>query len=315
MSYSSSIPDSEIEACFYLRIEGEGLIRADSSGVAYLRAYGWVRPRRQSKLQLLVADSIAGKREGSLWRGCTQSEARTYALRLFNDVCLDEPALDLGKRIGAFLQSQDLRGRRRPVPYGPAPWRISRETQEETQRLEVSNLPSRYGRFSVRMEDWIAQAQEGYEQERSRIEGIQQRASFILGASGVTTAGVLANGSLLIGKDAFSALSAKLTVGVLLTAATVALVGAAYSALEATMVLFELAQPSSPWQLERRIHKLGHEEESRYVLATTLLAARRAEAIGDWKVRRLRQARRRFTAAIVSVAVANVAALVFLPSS
>jgi hypothetical protein len=300
---------------FHRRVEGEGLIHQDEAGFAYLRSHGWVKPCRQSKLELIASGKLADKREASLWKECSRAQAREYALRLFSEVRLEAPALGRRERLRAYLESHDLRGKRRPVPYGPAPWRISRKTQEDAQEQEVASIPARYPCFSARMDDWIAQAREGYEQERSRIEGVQQRASFILGAAGVTTAGVLANGSLLFDKDAFSALAARGIVGGLLAVATLALVGAAYSALEATMVMFELAQPSSPWQLERRIHTLGRDEEPRYLLATTLLAARRAEAIGDWKVRRVRQARRRFTLAIASLAAANVAALFFLPSS
>lgn len=295
---------------FYVRNEGEGLVRFCDSRFAYLRAYGWVELPGKRMLRLIAQSELGDISKVGGWKKCTEAEAAQYALHFFNNERLDAPLVGRRKRLIAYLVNHDLWRRHRTVPHGPAPWRVSRALQEKAQEQEVRGIGSLSFLDRRRLDDWIAQARDGYKQEQSRIDGIQQRASFILAATGVTTAGVLANGSLLIGGDALPSLGMRIAVGALLMIATVALAVAAYAALEATMIMFELAQPNSPWQVERRVEKVSREEEPRYVLATTLLAAERAEVIGDWKIRQVKRARRSFAGAILLVLLANLTLLV-----
>jgi hypothetical protein len=258
---------------------------------------------------LLAESELSGSSAGG-WTPCSRDEARRNALRFFNDIELDAAVLGRWKRLIAYLVNHDLWWKPRVVPHGPAPWRASQVLQADAQKEEVRSLelPDRLDK--ERLKGWTEQARNGYEQAQSRIDGIQQRASFILGATGITTAGVLANSGLIFDREVLPSLGMQIAVGGLLVTATVALAVAAYAALEATMIMFELAQPNSPWQIERRIRDVSRKKESRYVLATILLAARRAEVIGDWKVRQVKRARRSFTAAILFVVLANLSLLV-----
>ena len=293
------------------------MVRLEGSEFAYLRANGWVRPLRQRRLWPITVGKFDNEPGASCWKECGKKEAREYAQRLFNGVNLDAPVLGRWKRLGVYLVNHDLRWRHAPIPHGPAPWRISRERQEKTQDQEAGHLelPERSDKKSF--DAWIEQAKEGYEQEKLRIDGIQQRASFVLGAAGVTTAAVLANGGLIYGRngEVFPSHAGRITVGVLLGLATLALAVAAYAALEATMVMFELAQPNSSWQVIRRMNELSGKEEPRFVLVTTLLATQRAEVIGDWKIRQVKRARRFFGLAILLVLLANLALLAFALTS
>lgn len=289
------------------------MVRFDGSEFVYLRANGWVRPRRQHRLWPITVGEFNNEPGASCWKECGKRKAREYAQRLFNGVSLSAPVLGRWKRLSAYLVNHDLHWRHPPIPYGPAPWRISRERQEATQDQEADHIkpPKRSGKQS--MNRWIVQAQEGYKQEQSRIDGIQQRASFVLGAAGVTTAAVLANGGLIYGRtgEVFPSHAGRIVVGVLLGLATLALAVAAYAALQATMIMFELAQPNSSWQVIRRMSKLSGKDEPRLVLATTLLATWRAEVIGDWKIRQVKRARRFFGLAILLVLLANLSLLAF----
>jgi hypothetical protein len=307
---SSGGSRQEAKPVFFIPNEGEGLVRQNESGLAYLRAYGWVRPLRQGRLQSIADGGHPDDPETRGWKRCTEEEARDYALHLFNVENLNDPPVGRRRRLAAYLANHDLRWSRRPVPHGPAPWRVSQITQAETQEQQVRRIRLARRFSEGRLDGWIEQAQEGYAQEQSRIDGIQQRASFILGAAGLATTGVLANGSLLYSRDSLLSSDVQIVVGGLLMLATFALAVAAYTALEATMVMFELAQPSSPWQVERRMEKVKRKEEPDYVLAANLLAAQRAEAIGDWKIRQVKRARIAFAVAILFVVLANVSLLV-----
>ena len=298
------------DARFFVRNDGEGLVRYRDSEFAYLRARGWVKVRRRRRHWMNLKNSV-DQTEVDGWRECTREQARNHALRFFSENDLEAAVLGLRQMLMAYLEAQGLREprlSRLSVPHGPSPWRIGRDLQVTAQEQQVKavGLPSDLDENAL--DGWIAQAREGYEQERSRIAGIQQRASFFLGATGLTTTAVLANGSLLYGNDALASNGMRISVGVLLTLTTVALVTAGYAALAATMITFELAQPDSAWQIERRI-KLDHRNASRYLLATILLATQRTEVIGDWKIRRLKRARLAFALAILFAVLASVALL------
>jgi hypothetical protein len=310
---SECLSKKKLKTRFYVSNEGEGLVRFDGSEFAYLRASGWVRPLRQRRLRPITVGEFDNEPGASCWKECGKREAREYAQRLFNGVSLDAPVLGRRQRLSAYLENHDLHWRHPPIPYGPAPWRISRERQEATQNQEAGHIgpPKRSDKKSL--DRWIRQAREGYEQAQSRIDGIQQRASFVLGAAGVTTAAVLANGGLIYGRtdEVFPSHAGRIVVGALLGLATLALAVAAYAAIEATMIMFELAEPNSSWQVKRRMSELSDKDEPRFVLATILLATQRAEVIGDWKIRQVKRARRFFGLAILLVLLANLSLLAF----
>ncbi len=295
---------------FFVRNEGEGLVRCRGSELAYLRAYGWVRSPRQRRLRSILEGNVSGDPRAVGWKECTSEEAAEYALCFFNDEKLDATVLGRWQRLKAYAAAQGLSMRRQSVPHGPAPWRVSREIQRCAQKLQVAKLDIPSKMEPEDLDGLIAQAREGYEQEQSRIDGIQQRASFFLGATGLTTTAVLVNGGLLYGHDELHPAGMRIAVGVLLTIATVALAVAGYAGLQATMVMFDRARPNSPWQIERRIWELDREEEAHYLLGATLLATQRAEAVGDWKIHQLKRARQWFAGAILSVVFASLGLLV-----
>jgi hypothetical protein len=154
----------------------------------------------------------------------------------------------------------------------------------------------------------IEQARLGYEREEARIDGIQQRATFFLGATGLTTSLVLVNGGLLYGSDALSPDLARDLVGILLLLAASLLFIAGMAALDATTITFDRLLPDSTRQILRRM-ELGEEESRRDLLAALLLGARRAEVVGDWKLSKLMRARLMFGLAVMVVLIAGVAVL------
>ena len=154
----------------------------------------------------------------------------------------------------------------------------------------------------------IEQARLGYEREEARIDGIQQRATFFLGATGLTTSLVLVNGGLLYGSDALSPDVVRKLVGILLLLAASLLFIAGMAALDATTITFDRLLPDSTRQIMRRIG-LGEEEARRDLLAALLLGARRAEVVGDWKLSKLMRARLMFGLAVMVVLIAGATVL------
>lgn len=305
---SSGDSKQRTETQFYFRNGGERLVRERNSEFAYLRAYGWVRAPRQRQLRKIMENKVKDEPGAVGWKKCSEGQARKYALRFFNEEPLGEDTLGLRERLKSYLATHDLRRTRRPVPFGPARRHLSRDIQRKAQELEVGRLGIQDVVDDKALGRWAAQAREGYEQEQRRIDGIQQRASFFLGATGLTTTAVLVNGGLLYGGHALHPSGMRIAVGVLLMIATAALAAAGYAALEATMVTFDRARSNSAWQIERRIG-LDRQQEPRYLLAATLLATQRAEAIGDWKVRQLKWARLWFALAVLFLVLASLGLL------
>ena len=309
MSKYSEAARQGTEPQFYVRNEGERLLRAHGSELAYLRSYGWIRVTRAGRLRSALEGEPVEELFASHWETCSETEAQQYALRVFNKHRLDAPVLSRKQRLNAFMASHDLGVGRQPVPHGPDRRYIRRGIQKEAQELRVGQLELPDDSCEEALDRWIAQAREGYEQEQARIDGIQQRASFFLGATGLTTTAVLVNSGVLYGSEALDSFGVRIVIGLLLTLATIALAVAGYMALEATMSTFDRARPNSPWQIAWRA-KLDRAEEQRYLLAATLLTVQRAEAVGDWKIRYMKWARFWFALAILFIVLASTGLLI-----
>lgn len=159
------------------------------------------------------------------------------------------------------------------------------------------------------MKERIEQAQIGFEREEARVDGVQQRATFFLGATGLTTSLVVVNGGLLYGSNPISPNGARIAVGIMLLLAAVLLFIAGMAALDATTVTFDRVLPNSVRQIRQRL-ALSGDEARRDLLAALLMAARRAEVVGDWKLQKLMRARLAFGLAVVLVLIAGLVVLV-----
>lgn len=143
------------------------------------------------------------------------------------------------------------------------------------------------------------QALTGYEQQRQRSAATEQRANFFLAASGLTSSLVLANGSLLLGTSKLHTPWLQLAA-IALGAASACAIVAGLRAMQAMLIAFFRAPPNGVDRVfDRRV--ASGDQLTRLYLAALLVAQARAGAIGDWKVNRLRDARRWFVGAILGV--------------
>lgn len=284
---------------FFVHYRGDRIARITDGGkAAYLNGEGWVELRFRSKLKSTLLDPEGKDIEARGWKACDPAEARERQTGFFNETCLYDDPSGLGRRIQNFLDARGLWSDRRRAPHGPAPRHVDRGLQRETQKAWRSKFP-----VHLRGDDLterIEEARQGYEREESRIDDFQQRATYFLGAAGLTTSLVLVNGGLLYGGNALSPGWLRSAVGVLLLVAAVMLFLAGMAALDATTITFDRVLPNSVRQIPRRAELAG-EEARRDLLAALLLAAQRAEAIGDWKLSKLKRARMSFGFAVMFV--------------
>lgn len=143
------------------------------------------------------------------------------------------------------------------------------------------------------------QALLGYEHQRQRLAETEQRANFFLGTAGLTTSLVLANAGLLIGAGKLDPPWSGLAAGAL-AVASVCAIASGLRAMQAVMISFFRTPPNAVDRVFDRASLKG-EELLRVYVAALLVAQGRAGAIGDWKINRLRGARRWFVAAIAGV--------------
>lgn len=289
-----------------MRCEGEPrLARRDGSTVAYLTGNGWVEAG--SKLGEILANEDPNHPEAKGWVACDKDEAREYQRNFFSEKEPGEPTIGGWTRTKMYFEARGMRPRRQAAPHGPAPRFIFRKFQREVQEARRVALPPALSGESLK--ELVEQTLHGYEREEDRIDGIQQRATFFLGATGLTTSLVLVNGSLLYGSNPLQSPGARLAVGVLLAIAGLAFVAAGVAALDATTITFDRALPNSTRQIEGRLG-FGVDDARRDLLAALLLAAQRAEAIGDWKLRQLKGARLLFALGMALVVIASIVVLI-----
>jgi hypothetical protein len=149
------------------------------------------------------------------------------------------------------------------------------------------------------------EALRGLQYQRDRVSATDQRASFFLGAAGLSTSLVLANAGLLVGTGRLHAPWLGLAVGAL-GMASISAVVAGFRAIQATMFDFGRMLPHNA--MRRR--ELTGDELARAYTANLLAAETRERAIADWKGDRLRSARRWFLGAMTGVVLLTVFVLV-----
>jgi hypothetical protein len=270
-------------------------------GASYLTGIGWVGAGRSSRLKSLLRDRERAAARG--WRECEEAEVAAFRTWHFSEVPLLEAEVGAWRR---FRGGRGLGARGGMGRLGPAPRFIDSACQRRVQ--DARRLALSESLDVTTLDSLIADAADGYERAEKRIEGIQQRASLFLGATGLTTSLILVNSGLLFGNDPLRPFGVLVTVAVLLTVAALTLVAAGVTALDATTVSFDRALPNSPPQIEARL-EMDCREARRDLLAALLLAIRRAEMIGDWKLHQLGNARSAFSASVLCVVIASVVVL------
>ena len=147
--------------------------------------------------------------------------------------------------------------------------------------------------------DLKEQATVGYEHQRQRSAETEQRANFFLAAAGLTSSLVLANAGLLLGTSKLDA-PLRALAAIALGIGSFCAIAAGLRAMQAMMIAFYRTPPNA---VDRIVDRTAYEGAAldRVYLAALLVAQGRAGAIGDWKVHRLRGARRWFVGAIVGV--------------
>jgi hypothetical protein len=192
-----------------------------------------------------------------------------------------------------------------PPLKGGAGRRLARGTAERSRRAYGELLNDVKGEGLAQLKE---QAVAGYEHQRQRGAETEQRANFFLGAAGLTTSLVLANAGLLIGASGLQPPWRGLAA-IALGAASVCAIAAGLRAMQAMMIAFFRTPPNAVDRIFDRSTASG-EEMTRLYLAALLVAQGRAGAIGDWKINRLRDARRWFVCAIVGVVLLTAFVLV-----
>ncbi len=147
----------------------------------------------------------------------------------------------------------------------------------------------------------VDQAETGYEHQRQRSNLLEQRANYFLGAAGLTTTLVLANAGLLIGKDALDHGWPLTTGAIVLIVASVCALMSGLRALQAMMLTFERTPPHAVTRIVDR-RDLSKDDVGRDYLAALLVAQRRTTVVSNWKVGRVKSARRWFTGVVGGIA-------------
>jgi len=153
----------------------------------------------------------------------------------------------------------------------------------------------------------VEQARMGLDSQRERSAGVEQRANFFLGAAGLTTSLVLANAGLLLGDSKLESPWIYLAVAALAIASGCAVL-AGFRALQAAMYTF-VRTPAYETKriLERR--NLDLDEARRREVGALLVAQARTKTIADWKVARLKEARRWFLRTTIGIVVLTLLVL------
>jgi hypothetical protein len=154
-----------------------------------------------------------------------------------------------------------------------------------------------------------AQIREGFDRNRARIAGAEQRATVFLGASVLTSSLVLGNAGLLLGTSAsLDSPFLQIACAFLAVAGGCALV-AAYRALQTTMSTFGRLTPSNPKVVFERLDLKGEDLIRDYV-AAVFAATNRAATIADWKIARMKSARQWILATMGGVVALTIVVLV-----
>lgn len=147
------------------------------------------------------------------------------------------------------------------------------------------------------------QAEHAMASAASRVAAMEERATMLIGASGLTTTLVLTNAGLF-GEDGVGG-TMRMVIFIILGLASFLSLLAGARAIQVTTINWDRGYPDSADRLAERA-SLPAEEMEVFRAAALVIAARRAVDIGSWKSKLLAQARSMFLAAIFLVFAATV---------
>jgi hypothetical protein len=280
---------------FRLRCRDKTLVRSQKTRKVELLVEGaWVRvpkPWRFSGWNTLVDPQLAAHAKHFMIEHLIQSKGDTLS------------------RGGRFWRRWGvLRWIVGPFPGGakrrPAPALLKRRQNLRAEQVLASSN-TEIGDLDVLREQALA----GYQQLADRCAVLEQRANYFLGAAGLTSTLVLANAGLLLGGSSDRLTGLWLYVGSMaLAIASVCAVVAGLRAMQAAMSTFTRCTPSGAGEVEERL-RMSRDRLTGCYVGALLVAQEREQAVGDWKLARLKASRRWFSAAIVGVAILTVCVL------
>jgi hypothetical protein len=272
--------------------QGHTLFRVSDNGVIECLVNGlWIRARRPRRFD-----------DTKYFLRISNSGLHSHVERYFLNA-LDEPAISWKSHFVDRLRRSTLwrwvmppsRGggnfRRESIPAISRTRRALNEALEKAENKDLAELKD--------------EAIRGVEFQQDRSAGVEQRASFLLAAAGLSSSLVLANAGLLIGTVKLHDPWLQLAAASLAVASVCAAVTGLRS-IQATM--FNSAHVV-PHHLGNRRTMSGDELIRSYV-AQLQLAEFRARAVSEWKAACLASARRWFLGALAGIVLLTMFVLV-----
>jgi hypothetical protein len=279
----------ELRYVFRRRRRDEALARFTSTRNIELLVDGeWVRVWKPLRFKRWVRLSDADLRE----------HANAFLVGGFGGPSASE--LECGERLWRYGIGRWLF----PPPPGGVHRNLSDKTIAQVREQRIGELPPAGVTDLAELKE---EALRGHAMLADRCAVLEQRANFFLGAAALTSSLVLANSGLLLGTGKLSNPWLSLAAGFLAFSSLCAVV-AGLRAMQAAMTSFVRTTPSGVFAILSRAGLSGRNLGRAYVGAL-LVAQNREEVIGDWKLERLKSARRWFLAALVGVAFLAITVL------
>jgi hypothetical protein len=233
------------------------------------------------------------------WERLGDQDLRAHAHGFLVNAFADRTAADLSTR-ERLRWLGPMRVFRPPLPGG-AEKSLPDSTILAAGRHCAEQIPTSSAESLAEIRD---HALLGHTTLADRCAVLEQRANFFLGAVGLTSSLVLANSGLLLGDGHLEApwLAPAL---VFLVIATVSAVIAGVMAMLAAMATFIRTTPNGAMQIIDRTG-LPVPEVTQLYIGALLVAQKREEVIGTWKLGRLKTARHWFLVVILGVAALTV---------
>jgi hypothetical protein len=152
------------------------------------------------------------------------------------------------------------------------------------------------------------EAETGHARELERNTKAEQRASFFLGAAGLTSSLILANAGLLLGKEHLES-PWLIPAAIILAIASVCAVLSGFRAMQVSAWQWQMFFPTSADEVMGRGSYEGDDRIRAYV-AGLLIACSRESAIAEWKFARVAGARHWFLGLIGGVVALTAIVLV-----
>lgn len=236
------------------------------------------------------------------WQRLDDDHLRAHAEGFLVDGFGDAPAAGLGPR-ERLRRLGFLRWVFPPLPGG-AKRRLENLTISRVCDHRAAQLPPVK---AADLEELKEEALRGHLVLAERCAVLEQRASFFLGATGLTSSLVLANSGLLLGTARLSAPWLGIAIICLAISSACAVI-AGVRAMQAAMTTFIRATPSSVTGILKRAELVGRKRDRAY-LGALFVAQNREEVVGNWKMARLKGARHWFLATIVGISLLTVTVL------